>query len=471
MKKPPEGGFSLCCSAPVSNGGLIRGGISPGCLPERSGGRSGQGQSLDFGGQAALVASSLVLVEDALVGHGVNHGLHLGEGFGGFGLVASGNCFSTFFTAVRYLERSEVFAALILTSWRTRLRPDARRGFFFLGLADAMIKFPWCLRMMQQSPPLYQATLPRVSLFKALSTVSLLTLLSRVTGLVRDLLMASAFGASAMTDAFYVAFRIPNLLRRLFGEGAFSQAFVPALASAKAKDGEASAIRLISSVATVLFWVLVLTCVLGVAGAPVLVWALASGMRQDPQGFEAAVLMTRWMFPYIGFMSLVALSAGVLNTWKRFAVPAATPVLLNIAMIAAAWLGAPWLAGHGIEPIYAMAGGVMLGGVLQLGVQIPVLKRLGLLPRIGLAWAEIRTAWADPGTRTIARMMLPALLGCQRGAGVIVDQHPDRLASGLRQRDLVVLCRSVDGIPHQLAGCGTGRSADAATCSRACCPG
>jgi putative peptidoglycan lipid II flippase len=264
---------------------------------------------------------------------------------------------------------------------------------------------------MQQSPPLYQATLPRVSLFKALSTVSLLTLLSRVTGLVRDLLMASAFGASAMTDAFYVAFRIPNLFRRLFGEGAFSQAFVPALASAKAKDGEASAIRLISSVATVLFWVLVLTCVLGVAGAPVLVWALASGMRQDPQGFEAAVLMTRWMFPYIGFMSLVALSAGVLNTWKRFAVPAATPVLLNLAMIAAAWLGAPWLAGHGIEPIYAMAGGVMLGGVLQLGVQIPVLRRLGLLPRIGLAWAEIRMAWADPGTRTIARMMLPALLG------------------------------------------------------------
>ena len=250
-----------------------------------------------------------------------------------------------------------------------------------------------------------------MSLFKAASTVSLLTLASRVTGLVRDLLMAATFGATALTDAFNVAFRIPNLFRRLFGEGAFSQAFVPALAHSKEKDGEAATHRLIDSVATLLAWALLLTCALGVAGAPVLVWALASGLKQDPRSFEAAVLMTRWMFPYIGLMSLVALSAGILNTWKRFAVPAATPVLLNLAMIAAAWLGAPWFASHGVEPIYAMAGGVMLGGLLQLGVQIPALRRLGLLPRIGLGWATLRAAWADPGTRTVARMMLPALLG------------------------------------------------------------
>jgi len=250
-----------------------------------------------------------------------------------------------------------------------------------------------------------------MTLFKAASTVSLLTLASRVTGLVRDLLMAATFGANAMTDAFNVAFRIPNLFRRLFGEGAFSQAFVPALAHSKEKDGEEATHRLIDSVATVLAWALLVTCVIGVAAAPILVWMLASGLKQSPHGFESAVFMTRWMFPYIGFMSLVALSAGILNTWKRFAVPAATPVLLNIAMIAAAWFGAPWFRTMGIEPIYAMAGGVMLGGMLQLAVQIPALHRLGLLPRIGIGWSRLREAWADPGVRRVTGMMAPALLG------------------------------------------------------------
>jgi putative peptidoglycan lipid II flippase len=250
-----------------------------------------------------------------------------------------------------------------------------------------------------------------VSLIKAASTVSLFTLLSRITGLARELLMASTFGASAMTDAFNVAFRIPNLFRRLFAEGAFSQAFVPVLAATKAREGEEATRLLVDKVASLLVGALLLTCVLGVAGAPVLVWAMASGLQQSPRGFEAAVFMTRWMFPYIGFMSLVALSAGVLNTWKRFAVPAATPVLLNLSMIAAAWLGAPWLKTQGIEPIYALGAGVMLGGLLQLGVQIPALLRLGMLPRINLRMAGVRAAWDDPATRSIARLMLPALLG------------------------------------------------------------
>ncbi len=183
-----------------------------------------------------------------------------------------------------------------------------------------------------------------VSLFKAASTVSLLTLVSRITGLARELLMASTFGASALTDAFNVAFRIPNLFRRLFAEGAFSQAFVPVLAATKARQGEAETRLLVDRVATLLAWALVVTCVVGVAAAPVLVWAMAGGLKQAPGGFEAAVFMTRWMFPYIAFMSLVALSSGVLNTWKRYAVPAATPVLLNVAMIAAAGWGAPWFA-------------------------------------------------------------------------------------------------------------------------------
>ena len=254
-------------------------------------------------------------------------------------------------------------------------------------------------------------TLGAVTLLKAASTVSLLTLASRVTGLVRDLLMASVFGANALTDAFNVAFRIPNLFRRLFAEGAFSQAFVPVLAASRTQNGEEATQRLIGSVATVLAWALLLTCVLGVLGAPLLVWLLASGLRQNPESFDAAVLMTRWMFPYIGFMSMVALSAGVLNTWKRFAVPAATPVLLNLCMIAAAWLGAPLLAARGIEPIFAMAGGVMLGGVLQLAVQVPALHRLGLLPRIGVTWGAIRAAWNEPGVRRILALMAPALLG------------------------------------------------------------
>ena len=250
-----------------------------------------------------------------------------------------------------------------------------------------------------------------VSLLKSASTVSLWTLLSRITGLVRELLVASTFGASAMTDAFNVAFRIPNLFRRLFAEGAFSQAFVPVLAASKGQNGDDATVLLISRVATVLAWVLVATCVVGVIASPLMVWAMASGMQKDPRGFDVAVFMTRFMFPYIGFMSMVALSSGVLNTWKRFAVPAATPVLLNVAMISAAWLLAPWLKTRGIEPIYAMGVGVIVGGMLQLVVQIPALKKLGLLPRIGLNWSTVADAWRDPGTQRIAKLMLPALLG------------------------------------------------------------
>ena len=255
------------------------------------------------------------------------------------------------------------------------------------------------------------ATLAPVSLLKSASTVSLLTLLSRITGLVRELLVASTFGASAMTDAFNVAFRIPNLFRRLFAEGAFSQAFVPVLAASKAQHGDEATHRLIDHVATLLTWVLLITCVLGVLAAPALVWVMASGLQQNPQGYDAAVFMTRFMFPYIGFMSLVALSSGVLNTWRRFAVSAATPVLLNIAMISAAWLLAPWFKAKGIEPIYAMGVGVIVGGLLQLGVQIPALGRLGLLPHIALSREGIRAAIADPGTRRIGKLMMPALLG------------------------------------------------------------
>ena len=246
-----------------------------------------------------------------------------------------------------------------------------------------------------------------MNLLKAASTVSLLTLVSRITGLVREQLIAASFGASAATDAFNVAFRIPNLFRRLFAEGAFSQAFVPLLAATRARDGDAATHELINAVATVLAWALLLTCALGVAAAPMLVWMMGSGLTQ----FDEAVLMTRWMFPYIGFMSLVALSAGILNTWKRFAVPAVTPVLLNLSVIAAAWWGAPWFKSIGVAPVYALAGGVMLGGVLQLLAQAPALAAAGCLPRLALAPGAIARAWRHPGVRTMLRQMAPALLG------------------------------------------------------------
>ncbi len=246
-----------------------------------------------------------------------------------------------------------------------------------------------------------------MNLLRAASTISLFTLASRVTGLARDVLTASLFGAGAWMDAFNVAFRIPNLLRRLFAEGAFSQAFVPVLARTRAADGDEATRRLIDAVATALFWVLVVTSAIGIVAAPVVVWLMASGLER----FEGAVLMTRWMFPYIGFMSLVALSAGVLNTWKRFAVPAATPVLLNLAMIGAALWLSPRFSAWGIEPIYALAAGVMLGGALQLAVQVPALLRVGAIPRIGVAPAAIRSAWRHPGVARILTQMAPALIG------------------------------------------------------------
>jgi putative peptidoglycan lipid II flippase len=246
-----------------------------------------------------------------------------------------------------------------------------------------------------------------MNLLRAASTISLFTLASRITGLLRDVVIASMFGAGASLDAFNVAFRIPNLLRRLFGEGAFSQAFVPTLARLRAAEGDEATQRLIDATATVLAGALVVTCLVGIAAAPVVVWLMASGLER----FDEAVVMTRVMFPYIGFISLVSLSAGVLNTWKRFAVPAATPVLLNLSMIAAAWLLAPWLERLGIARIYALAGGVMVGGFLQLAVQVPALARIGRLPRLGLTPRAFLAAWRHPGVALVLRQMAPALLG------------------------------------------------------------
>ena len=246
-----------------------------------------------------------------------------------------------------------------------------------------------------------------MNLLRAASIVSLFTLGSRVTGLVSQLMIASMFGANAATDAYQAAFRIPNMLRRLFGEGAFSQAFVPILGETRVREGDEVTSRLINAVATILFWSLLLTCIVGVLAAPGVVWLLASGLKEFDQG----VVMTRIMFPYIGFISLVALSAGILNTWKHFAVPAASPVLLNLSLIACGYWLAPVFERHGIAPIYSLAAGVMLGGVLQLAVQIPALWAIKQLPRIGLGWGSIKSAWSHPGVHRVLRQMAPALVG------------------------------------------------------------
>jgi putative peptidoglycan lipid II flippase len=243
-----------------------------------------------------------------------------------------------------------------------------------------------------------------VNLLSAAAKVSSMTMLSRITGLLRETLIARAFGASEMTDAFNVAFRLPNLLRRLFAEGAFSQAFVPILGEVNEKRGQEASKLLINAVATLLFWSLILTVIAGVIGAPWLVISIASGFK-DPKTLEISVVLTRLMFPYIALVSLVSLAAGILNTHKRFLVPAITPVLLNLGMIGASLFLSPYFE----TPIYALGVGVMLGGIAQLAIQIPALNKIGMLPRIGVGIQSIKEAAKNPDAKRILKLMGPAV--------------------------------------------------------------
>ncbi|HEX4596967.1 MAG TPA: murein biosynthesis integral membrane protein MurJ [Burkholderiaceae bacterium] len=240
-----------------------------------------------------------------------------------------------------------------------------------------------------------------MNLLRAAVAVSALTLLSRITGLVREVLIARVFGAASDVDAFSVAFRLPNLLRRLFAEGAFSQAFVPIFAHTQAEGGSKTSRELLSHVASALFWVVLAVSALGVVAAPALVVLIASGFLKTPEVFDLATLLTRWMFPYILFMSLVACAAGALNTFGRFAVPALTPVLLNVSMIGLTVVAAPYV--H--PPILALALGVLLGGLLQLAIQIPALARIGMLPEL----VGLRLSYSDPQVRRVLRQMAPAV--------------------------------------------------------------
>jgi putative peptidoglycan lipid II flippase len=239
-----------------------------------------------------------------------------------------------------------------------------------------------------------------MNLLRALAAVSSLTMVSRVLGFARDFFIARAFGAGLATDAFFVAFRLPNLLRRLFAEGAFSQAFVPVLSEHKNKNSPAEVRTLIDGVATLLFLALVLAAALGVAMAPLIVYVTAPGFAADPGKFDLTVTMLRIVFPYIAFISLVAFAAGVLNTWNRFSVPAITPALLNVAFI----VGVLFFADRFEPPVLVLAWAVFAGGVLQLGLQLPFLRRIGLLPR----W---RLDFSHPGVRRVLKLMAPAAFG------------------------------------------------------------
>jgi len=181
-----------------------------------------------------------------------------------------------------------------------------------------------------------------MNLLRALATVSGMTLISRILGFVRDAIIARMFGAGLATDAFFVAFRIPNLLRRLFAEGAFSQAFVPILAEYKSRNGDAETKQLVDRTATTLALVLVAVAALGIAIAPIIIYVSAPGFAAIPEKFDLTVAMLRVTFPYILFISLVSLAGGVLNTWSRFAIPAFTPTLLNVAFIVGALFFAPY---------------------------------------------------------------------------------------------------------------------------------
>ena len=243
-----------------------------------------------------------------------------------------------------------------------------------------------------------------MNLLKALATVSSMTFLSRILGFVRDAVIARAFGAGIATDAFFVAFKLPNLLRRIFAEGAFSQAFVPILAEYRNRRGDGPTRDLVDHVATLLALALLGVTIIGIIAAPLIVYLTAPGFAASPQKFDTTVDLLRITFPYIFFISLTSLVGAILNTWSRFSIPAFTPALLNVSFIVFALFLLPYFD----PPVMGLAWAVFLGGVLQLGFQLPFVARLGMLPRLRL---DLR----DEGVRRVLRQMGPAIFGVSIG--------------------------------------------------------
>ncbi|KPQ23101.1 MAG: murein biosynthesis integral membrane protein MurJ [Halomonas sp. HL-48] len=254
--------------------------------------------------------------------------------------------------------------------------------------------------MTTNSQPEDRELIPRSGLMRSGLIVSAMTMLSRVMGLARDVVVAALLGAGDGADAFFVAFKIPNFLRRLFAEGAFNQAFVPVLSEYSTQRNRQEIRELLNAVAGSLTAILALITALAMLGAPWLIWLFAPGFGRDPEKLAMTADMLRLTFPYLLLISLTAFAGSVLNTWNRFAVPAFTPVLLNLSLIGAALLLTPLME----EPAMALAWGVLIAGVAQLVFQVPFLLRLGLMPT---PWPNL----AHEGVRRILRLMGPALFG------------------------------------------------------------
>jgi len=227
-----------------------------------------------------------------------------------------------------------------------------------------------------------------------------MTLLSRIFGLLRDITLATVFGVSGGTDAFLIAFKIPNFMRRLFAEGAFSQAFVPVFSEYKEKHSREALRDLVDHVAGSLGSVLLLITALGSIAAPLLVYLFAPGFWDEPERFDLTAEMLRITFPYLFFIALVAFAGGILNSYNKFAIPAFTPVILNLCLISAAL----WLAPLFDQPLMALAWGVAAAGVLQLLLQFPSLLKLKLVP-------VPRLQRGHAGVSKILRLMIPAVVG------------------------------------------------------------
>jgi putative peptidoglycan lipid II flippase len=258
----------------------------------------------------------------------------------------------------------------------------------------------------------------RGRLVRSASTITPLTLLSRVTGYVRDKVIAVTLGAGLRSDAFFVAFRIPNMLREIIGEGAMSSAVIPVYVGVSAERSEEEARAFVGRVAATFALFLAGITVLGILVSPWLVSLLADQFRQTPGKFELTVALNRWMFPYILLVSLSALCQALLNAHRRFAVSAAAPILLNVSMILAALFLSPRLE----EPTYGLAAGVLLGGILQIAVQLPQLSRLRAIGRPALGWK-------DPAVRSVLLLMSPRLLAY--GIAAVNTIVSTRFAAGL----------------------------------------
>lgn len=237
-------------------------------------------------------------------------------------------------------------------------------------------------------------------LLKSTGTVSGMTFFSRVLGFIRDMVIAQLFGATAGLDAFLVAFKIPNFMRRLFAEGAFSQAFVPVLSETISLKSKDEVKTLVDRVGGSLFLVLLMITILGCLGSPYFIMIFAPGFQQNPAQFELATTLLRWTFPYLLLISLTAFLSGIQNSYHRFAIPALTPILLNLSMIGAALYLTEWAS----TPVLALAWGVLIGGIAQFMFQLLPVHRLELLP-------IPKVGFFDPEVKRILKLMVPALIG------------------------------------------------------------